>query len=517
MQPSELHTYDVIVLGMGAAGLSAAITAHDAGASVAIVEKMPPEKAGGNSRVSGQVWFNPNDADRAAVYLRALSGEYELPEPLVRAWARESVHNTEWIEARAREVWGQVPRDDGDPYTGDPAAVIRLSHGAELRAIGWRDVPDEEFPELEGIDCGTDYNYFGGSQGWSRLWLTLRTAQEHRSIPVFYDVRAKALVRDAAGEVMGVSAVGADGQTRSFSADKAVVLATGGFANSQDLAKNFLRLTFVTPWGSPANTGDGIKLAQKIGADLAHPYNYMSMPGLRMPPYETGEFGQPQDHRYILVGKDGKRFVDELQETRHGKILMRGEFEVYPGFPMWTIFDERGRLAGPLVPPRENFAGGWMKQIERYVWSTDNQAEIDRGWIMKADSLEELAEKLDIDADGLVAQVALINEAADTGHDHMYGRAAETLRRIDTPPYYGYRWAQLLISTLGGIRKDEYARVLDPYGAPIPRLYTAGDTASTYSWCLSGGLGLGDALVFGRIAARHAAALPARTASATVA
>ena len=113
-----------------------------------------------------------------------------------------------------------------------------------------------------------------------------------------------------------------------------------------------------------------------------------------------------------------------------------------------------------------------------------------------------------------MAQVALINEAADAGHDQLHGRAPETLRRIDTPPYYGYRWAQLLISTLGGISKDEHARALDPYGAPIPRLYTAGDTASTYSWCLSGGLGLGDALVFGRIAARHAVALPSRSAVA---
>jgi hypothetical protein len=256
-------------------------------------------------------------------------------------------------------------------------------------------------------------------------------------------------------------------------------------------------------------------MAQKVGADLAHPYNYMSMPGLRMPPYENGEFGQPQDHRYILVGKDGRRFVDELQETRHGKIIMHGQFDFHPGFPMWTIFDEQGRLAGPLVPPRENFAGGWMKQIEGYVWSSDNLTEIDRGWIEKADTLDQLADQLGIDAAGLVAQVKTINAAADAGRDEIFGRASDTLRRIDTPPYYGYRWAQLLATTLGGIRKDEHGRALDPYGIPIPRLYCAGDTASSYSWCLSGGLGLGDALVFGRISARHVVALPARAAPAT--
>ena len=86
-----------------------------------------------------------------------------------------------------------------------------------MRNIGWRDVPDEEFPELDGIDCGTDYHYFGGSQGWSRLWLTLRTALEYRSIPVFFGTRAESLVLDARGEVMGVSAVDVDRRDQGIS------------------------------------------------------------------------------------------------------------------------------------------------------------------------------------------------------------------------------------------------------------------------------------------------------------
>ncbi len=77
---------------------------------------------------------------------------------------------------------------------------------------------------------------------------------------------------------------------------------------------------------------------------------------------------------------------------------------------------------------------------------------------------------------------------------------------IARPPFYGYEWAQLLITTMGGIRKDDFARALDPFGEPIPGLYCAGDASSTYSWCCSGGMGLGDALAFGRIAGRNAAA-----------
>src|ERR1700712_5557591 len=99
----NMETHDVIVLGLGAAGIAAAITAHDAGADVLVLEKMPQEKSGGNSRVSGQVWFNAEKVDRAKVYLRALSFEYELPEPLVAAWAEETSPTSEWIQDRANE------------------------------------------------------------------------------------------------------------------------------------------------------------------------------------------------------------------------------------------------------------------------------------------------------------------------------------------------------------------------------------------------------------------------------
>lgn len=501
---------DIVVVGLGAAGIAAAITAYDAGASVVVLEKTSKERSGGNSRVSGQVWFSPHDVERAKVYLRSLSAEYELPEPLVAAWAEGCAQNGAWIAQRAQEVRDRVPRDDGDPYAGHHTDVTQISHGAELRQIGWRDIPDEEFWELDGTDCGTDYHYFGDSQGFSRLWLTLRTALEAREIPVVYEAPATSLIESAAGEIIGVRSDTAERGSRAFRARRGVVLAAGGFANNSEMARSFLRLSYITPWGSPANTGDGIRMAQKVGADLAHPFNYMSMPGIRMPPYETGEFAQPRDQKYILVGRDGSRFVDETQETRHGKVLMHGEFDFFPGVPMWTIFDENGRLAGPLVFPRKNSAFDWMKQIERYDWSEDNSAEIERGWIERGDTLRELALKLGIDPDGLEAQVERTNADFDRGVDSEHGRDPSLLSRIDRPPYYGYRWAQLLITTLGGVRKDERGRALDPYGEPIPRLFCAGDMASTYSWCLSGGLGLADAMAFGRIAAAEAASLAPR-------
>jgi succinate dehydrogenase/fumarate reductase flavoprotein subunit len=312
--------------------------------------------------------------------------------------------------------------------------------------------------------------------------------------------------------VTGLLARDEAGREVPLAARRGVVLTSGGFAGNAEMGRTFLRLPSITPWGSPLNTGDGIAIAQKAGADLAHPYNYMASPGvgLAMPPYPTGEDALPREHRFITVGADGRRFIDETAVSRHGKTSIRGTLDFHPGVPMWVVFDEDGRLAGPLVLPREAFAVGWLKQIEGYRWSQDNSAEIERGWIVRADTVEELAEQLGIDPAGLVEQVAEYNATIGSGRDDpRFGRRHPTMSPIARPPFYGYAWGQVLITTLGGIRKDERARALDPDGTVIERLYAAGDVASTYPWALGGGMGLGDALAFGRVAGRQAASLPA--------
>jgi succinate dehydrogenase/fumarate reductase flavoprotein subunit len=496
---------DVVVIGMGAAGLAAAITALDAGEDVVVVEKLPAQHAGGNSRVSGQVWFSPDDAKLAAWHLRELCGEYPVADALAEAWARETATNNDWVAARALEVRGTVAREAGDPYHGDGTDITTMSYGELGANVGGDASSEYEFPELSGNDCGVAFNFIGPTQGFSRLWHTLKAALDWRGARVLYDTQAIGLV-SCEGEIVGVECLAGDGEALEIRARKATILASGGFAGSAELTREFLRLPRATPWGSPANTGDGIKMAQKVGAGLSHPYNYMAVPGLRMEPHGVGDYGQPADGRFISVGADGRRFADELAESRHGKTPTRGTLDFFPGVPMWTVFDEDGRLAGPLVAPRSAYATGWAKQVEGYEWSADNGAEIERGWIKRADTIRELAEELGIDPDGLESELERYNAHAREGSDPDFARDPRSLVPIERGPFYGYAWAQLLITTLGGIRKDEHARALDPYGEAIPRLYCAGDTASTYTWCLSGGMGLADAMAFGRIAARHASA-----------
>lgn len=467
-------TADVVVIGFGGAGASAAIAAHDAGARVLIIEKMPDAHAGGSTRVSGNVWFCPTDSETALRYLKNLCGEYPIAPELMRVWAEETAHNTEWVK----------------------------SLGAQ---VGLMAIP-EEFPELPGQECDRGFHHVGEAWGMGRLYNALKEAVEKRNIQVLYETRARELLRDKqTNAVVGVAAQ-QGGRAIELRARRGVILASGGFANNADLVRTFLRLPDACPWGSPANTGDGLLMAQAAGAALANMHNYMGMMGLRAPDHPAGFNVVFSNSAHIIVDFGGFRFANETAQNKHGKIIVGNRYMLFPDRPCFAIFDESTRLAGPIYPTIEAQPYGWTQRIEDYRWSADNSAEIEKGWIARADTVEELAAKLGIAGVQLAATVAEFNAACEARHDARHGRNPDTMAPIRTPPYYGFAWGGLLVYTNGGPRKNEQAQVLDTFGAVIPGLYAAGEVASTYSHCMAGGQMIADALAFGRIAGRHAAA-----------
>lgn len=251
-------TADVVVAGGGAAGCAAAIAAHDEGASVLLLEKAPAEEAGGNTRVSGGAWFDNRDADRAAAYLRALSFDRPIPEPVVRAWARGTRDVSAWIQSLGAAV---APNGDYKP----------------------------EYPELDGADCYGGYMCVDGELGGGRLYNALAAAVRGRGIDVRYGTPACRLVTDpATGAVTGVAA-GRDGQFR-FGARGGVVLATGGFEADPEMVRTYLGLADPPLWGSLAASGDGHRMAMKAGADLWHMDNMMSVNGVAPPGSRHGFF-----------------------------------------------------------------------------------------------------------------------------------------------------------------------------------------------------------------------------------
>ncbi|WP_314036309.1 FAD-dependent oxidoreductase [Dietzia sp. CH92] len=464
---------DVIVVGMGAAGCAAAVAAHDAGAQVLILEKGDADTAGGNTRVSGGAWFGHDDPEGIATYLRALCGDRPVPEPIIRAWAHGTREITEWMSSLG------------------------------VTALPLRHFP-VEYPELPGSDAYDHLRCVDGAMGDGRLYRALETIVRERDIPVRYGSPATELVTDPAdGRVTGVLTAAGE----RLAARRGVVLSTGGFEGDADLVREHLGLEDPPLWGSAAATGDGLRMAQDIGADLWHMDNMMAVNGIPRPDSRHGSFAMLIHRRgYLWVDDDGRRFVDECVPTGHGQALIDGEYRLHPERPMHVVFDERTRLAGPIGAVPEILPVGWSLLVDGYRWSPDNSVEIEAGWIHRADTLEELADATGVPAAALVESVARYNRACETGHDEHFGRAPETLVPVSEPPFYAYRSGPMLGWTSGGPRRDEHARVLRPSGEAIEGLYAAGSVSSTYSWAKDGGFHIADALVFGRIAGEHAAA-----------
>jgi hypothetical protein len=240
-QSDQIKKWDleagVVVLGLGAAGLMTAITAYDQGADVLILEKAPEAHAGGNTRVSGQGWWCPPDSDKAVAYQNALSDGYSIPDDITKAFHEHSVQVTAWITKMGLDV---------------------------------RTIPTAgEYPEFPGGAGNVCWSTKGN--GFQRLWLLMmENAFQKRKIRVQYETPGVELIRDVkTGEVRGVIAEN-KGKKIYVKAKKAVVLCTGGFENNQEMIRDYLGMPCGYPKGSPYNTGDGIRMAMAIGADLWH-------------------------------------------------------------------------------------------------------------------------------------------------------------------------------------------------------------------------------------------------------
>lgn len=478
---------DVVILGMGAAGCAAAIEAHDAGARVLILEKLHGGLEGGNTRVSGGAWFHNLDTERAAVYLNSMSGGFPLPQPIVHAWAEETARNTAWVEKTLGVATAQVGGAIANKGPGMPP----------------------EFPELEGSDAYGGQVAVDGKLGSSRLLKALFAALAARDIEIRLATPGRSLVQDPlTGAVTGVLAEAADGTELRVRARGGVVLATGGFEGNVEMVRDYLRLPEALTWGSPYNTGDGHKMAQKVGADLWHMDNMMTIEGVHPPGFQSGFYARFSfRHGFIFVDPNGRRCVDELPQSGHGHALVHGAYEHVPLRRLHVVFDEATRLAGPISPNSNMLDVGWNLLTEGYQWSADNSVEVDNGWIHRAETLAELAELIGADPATLTTTVARWNASCEAGEDEQFGRRADTLTALGEGPYYAFTSGPMLAWTNGGPRRDEQCRVLDAFGVVIDGLYAAGSVSSTYSWCKDGGMHIADALAFGRIAGRTSAAV----------
>jgi succinate dehydrogenase/fumarate reductase flavoprotein subunit len=320
------------------------------------------------------------------------------------------------------------------------------------------------------------------------------------------------LIQDETGRVSGVQ-VERDGQRTEVRARRGVVLTCGGYEWNDDIKINSLKASPIYFYGNPDNTGDGIRMAQAAGADLWHMNQMIGR--------AIGHFSEDgQDYNfvigihppgYVITDKYGQRFANEVSQAQmkhsfyYELLKYDADKQEYPRNPCYWVFDERRLSAAPLVSLRSGFV-----RAGYYDWSPDNSKEIAKGWIKKAGTMEELAKAAGIEDPAALAEtVARYNAGCVSGADE-FGRPADTLVPLDSPPYYCVPMYPGGSNTCGGPRKDERARVLDPYGAPIPGLYAAGELGEAVGLLYpANGANLSESICFGRIAAADALGVPA--------
>lgn len=482
------YTGDIVVMGLGAAGAVAAITAHDRGAKVIVLEKQPRHHHLSTSSMSGGAFICPNDVSSAIEYMQQLCGvEKELhwtDKETLQAWAEYTSQNKQWVE----ELGGKV----------------------ELRVKGGEH-------HLPGYDSIEVYNFRGRGRG---LMKFLKHQIELRNIPVVYDTPAIGLLTQKTGEVVGIKALAQGGRPVNIKTAQAVVMTPGGFEFNEEMKLNYLRLYPTYFAGSSANTGDGIRMAQEIGASLWHMNCCSASWVLKLPDFAIAlgpDFGGSKGFKswirssvtgspcgYIVVDKYGKRYTNEnfKRHTLYYELSLYDSQKLeYPRVPSYWVFDRRRMEAGPLPLM---FYGPMLYRL--YRWSKDNQEEIRKGWVVQGETVGELAGHLKMDAKVLNKTVEDYNRYCEQKEDLDFHRPSQDLVPIQDPPFFAVPIWPGSANTQGGPRRNHKAQVLNTRGQPIPRLYAAGEFGSIYGMLYPGtGGNLAECFAFGRIAAENAA------------
>lgn len=475
--------YDVVVMGMGAAGMVAAKTAADNGAKVVIVEKCEEGKAGGNTKVCGQLFAYANgDKDAAKSYYTALAGGRDIEPEIIDAIS-EGVANMADILA---DEFG-FNKDEYMDWTG--VNVVGTNMGAM----------SPEYPEMPGHEKMALWTtHAGASDGYLYQGLKQNVTDRVDAIDVWYSSPAKSLIQDPVTKtVVGVT-VERDGKEMNIRALNGVCICTGGFECNKEMVQHYLNVINYAPRGGQFNTGDGIKMAQAVGADLWHMDCYEGLFGLGSVTYPVEE-GIPCDMiatlaqnavntgAAILVGTDGDRFVNESETVRHGHLYENGIWE-NPTFPekVWYIIDEtqKGEIEAAGAMPEEQLA-----KLTAY------------------DSIGALAEGIGVDKDRLTKTIKNYNSFANNGEDYKCGREAQYMRAFDGKKYYAMYMVSGLLNTQGGPKRSANAEVLDTQGNPIPHLYSAGECGGITVCMYQGGTNIAECITFGRIAGKNAAAV----------
>ena len=454
----KTSNYDVVVVGAGGAGFSAAITAKGAGANVVLLEKMPA--VGGNSLISGaemnvaKNWVQPK-----------LGINDDSPE----------LHATDTFK--------------GGDGKGDMKVINVMTHQA-LDAAKW-------CRDYLGVQFEDDNLFFFGGHSRKRALIPVghtgtefiakfQAKADELGIPVITNMKAEELIKDKDGRVVGVKAT-MDGAEYTFNAKGGVVLATGGFGANPEMVKKYnpkIDERFKTT-DAPGTTGEALYMAERAGAELVN-MGYIQTYPICDP--ISGAIELIADARFdgaIMLNQEGKRFVEELQR----RDVLSEAILNQTGRYCWVLWNDNIGKISNTVKAHANEYEAFTKQ----------------GIMATCDDLKCIADFTKIPFDQLQATVKRVTDMAGKGNDKDFKHRAG-LMDMSQGKYYVIKAVPSTHHTMGGVRINEKAEALTAEGKVIPGLWAAGEvTGVTHGTNRLGGNAYTDIIVFGRIAGEAAA------------
>lgn len=443
------NDYDVVIIGSGGTGLSAAIQANELGMKVAVLEK--EEELGGNT-------------NRASSGMNAAETNVQLHHGVIDNVA---------------DFYHETYKDGGRLNDKDMLGYF-VYHTAP--AIDWladHDIKLDDITITGGMSKKRTHRPASMAPIGGFLVKSLLKVVAQEDIPVFNKTKVTELRRADDGRVNGVK-VDADGITKIINA-KAVILATGGFGASKEYIKRFRPdLESYKTTNQPGATGDGLKLAENVGAELmqmnlvqVHPTVQQDNPHV----YLIGEAVRGEGA--ILVNAEGKRFVNELNTRK----IVSNAITALPEHSAYLILDQGIR--------------DHVKAIEFY----------DKvGLVVHGETIEDLAKKINVDPSNLKQTVATWNQAVENHDDAEFGRTTGMDRGITNPGFFAIHIAPAIHYTMGGIHITPKTQVIDGNGDIIKGLFAAGEVAGgLHGNNRVGGNSIAETIVFGRQAGQQVA------------